>query len=556
MFIYRFGERSIRMVRSRTSVIKAVMVLATIMGLNALTVSLSVEPAAAQFWYGDDRPQYQDRNRGRRPPPPQPPPSRFPFFGGFGGGWNNQPAQDPYRSQPQARPAPVESTRPPSPARKAEVDPNAANILVLGDAMADWLAYGLEDAFADSSEFSVLRKNRPNSGLIRNDLRDGRENREYDWVQGARETLNTEKADFVVMMIGLGDRQAIRERQAARTPAQRLGEAKPGDVKPGEAKPGEKPTDAKPDATQADTKPGDAEAEAAAAQQPKIISPEPEPQQRPGPTLTHEFKSERWLELYGKRVDDTMAALKSKRVPVIWVGLPPVRGPRARAELTALNDLYRARAEKAGVIFVDVWEGFVDDNGDFSYHGPDVLGQSRRLRHGDGVHFTKAGARKLAHFVDREVRRILSRVTPVALPSEPEIEKPAPGIARPSGPAPRPLAGPVVPLTGYTPTAEGLLGAGAPNVLPADPVALKVLVKGEAVAAPTGRADNFGWPRPAPVADNVADPLPESGATARARPQPTRTAPIRPGQRAAAQPPTSQAAPQQQLPAPPRVIAR
>ena len=539
------------MIGSTARITAGAMIVATIIGLNALVLSFSVEPAAAQFWYGDERPQYQERNRGRRPPPPQPPPSRFPFFGGFGGGWNNQPAQpDPYRPQPQARPAPVESTRPPSPTRKAEVDPNAASILVLGDTMADWLAYGLEDAFADSSEFSVLRKNRANSGLIRNDLREGRENREYDWVQGARETLNTEKADFVVMMIGLGDRQAIRERQAARTPAQRPGEAKPVDAKPGDAKPGEKPADAKQDATQADAKPGDAEVESAATQQPKIMVPEPE--QRSGPILTHEFKSERWRELYGKRVDDTMAALKSKRIPVIWVGLPPVRGARARAELTALNDFYRARAEKAGVIFVDVWDGFVDDNGEFSYHGPDVLGQVRRLRHGDGVHFTKAGARKLAHFIEREVRRILSRVTPVALPSEPEIEKPLPG-ARPSGPAPRPLAGPVVPLTGYTPTAEGLLGTGAQNTLPADPIALTVLVKGEAIAAPTGRADNFSWPRPAPVADNVADPLPESGATARARPQPTRTAPIRPGQRTAAQP-TSPAA--VQLPAPPRAAAR
>ena len=39
--------------------------------------------------------------------------------------------------------------------------------------MADWLAYGLEEAFADTPEIGVVRKNRPYSGLIRYE-REGR----------------------------------------------------------------------------------------------------------------------------------------------------------------------------------------------------------------------------------------------------------------------------------------------------------------------------------------------------------------------------------------------
>ena len=73
-----------------------------------------------------------------------------------------------------------------------------------------------------------------------------------------------------------------------------------------------------------------------------------------------------------------------------------------------LNDLYRARAEKAGIIYVDVWDGFVDEGGRFTLQGPDFEGQIRRLRAGDGVHFTKAGARKLAHYVEREIRRVMA----------------------------------------------------------------------------------------------------------------------------------------------------
>ena len=49
--------------------------------------------------------------------------------------------------------------------------------------------------------------------------------------------------------------------------------------------------------------------------------------------------------------------------------------------------------------------------------GPDFEGQIRRLRAGDGVHFTRAGARKLAHYVEREIRRVmLARATPATAP--------------------------------------------------------------------------------------------------------------------------------------------
>ncbi len=128
--------------------------------------------------------------------------------------------------------------------------------------------------------------------------------------------------------------------------------------------------------------------------------------------------------------------------------------------------------------------------------GPDFEGQIRRLRTGDGVHFTKAGAVKLASYVDHELRRVMSNhVVPVALPG-PEEKPPAkPGVA--GGPTSarscrwRPAAA----------TAGDLLGAGG-NPAPAtpDPVAAKVLSRGDPIAAPAGRADDFSWPRAGPMA--------------------------------------------------------
>ena len=74
--------------------------------------------------------------------------------------------------------------------------------------MADWLGHGLDEAYTDNPEIGVVRKVRANTGLIRNETRAD----SYDWVQSAREMLAAEKPDFVVFMIGLSDRQSIRER--------------------------------------------------------------------------------------------------------------------------------------------------------------------------------------------------------------------------------------------------------------------------------------------------------------------------------------------------------
>jgi hypothetical protein len=59
-----------------------------------------------------------------------------------------------------------------------------------------------------------------------------------------------------------------------------------------------------------------------------------------------------------------------KGVPVFWVGLPWIRGPRSTADVAYLNDLYRARAERAGIVYIDVWDGFVDEDGMYSNSGP------------------------------------------------------------------------------------------------------------------------------------------------------------------------------------------
>jgi hypothetical protein len=149
-------------------------------------------------------------------------------------------------------------------------------------------------------------------------------------------------------------------------------------------------------------------------------------------------------------------------VPVIWVGLASQRG-----------------------IYVDIWDGIVDESGRYSPQGPDYEGQIRRLRTGDGVYFTKFGARKLAHYVEREVDRIMgNKGLPVVLPV-PLDPTPQAATAKPSRPAERPAAGPVVPLTFTRVAPEELLGGGGAPAT--DATVTRAITKGEPAAARPGR---------------------------------------------------------------------
>jgi hypothetical protein len=86
----------------------------------------------------------------------------------------------------------------------------------------------------------------------------------------------------------------------------------------------------------------------------------------------------------------------------------------------------------------------------------------------------------------------MTRTTPVALPATDEPPSQAPAVR--SGPTPRPLAGPVMPLT--TPSeADELLGGPSAHQTASDAIASRVLVRGEATHVPAGRADDFTWPR-------------------------------------------------------------
>ena len=429
-------------------------------------------PASAQFFNfgGPPRPQ------------PQAAPQRGP------GGWFGGDLFAPFQQQAPRR---VENySKAPPPEKHDNNTVAERNVLVLGDAMADWLAYGLEDAYAEQPDMGVLRRHKTVSGLIHYQPKGD----PADWAAAAKTILATEKPDVIVVMLGLNDRTAMRE------PAAEKADAKPGD-KSSTKKSDKKDTPGKPDG-----KPADNAAEASKSEEktvdaelppddengdvPQVMTPE---KGRRAPNGLVEFHDDRWTELYNKKIDEMIGVLKSKGVPVIWVGLPAIRGDKATADALFLDSLYREGSAKAGITYVDVWDGFVDEAGRFLQQGPDFEGQIRRLRSYDGVYFTKPGARKLAHYVEREITRLLaSRSAPIALPSEPATPD---ANAQPGQPAPRPLAGPIVPLVASSVGTDQLLGGPGSRPAAVDALVARTLVKGEPLTPPAGRADDFDWPR-------------------------------------------------------------
>ena len=370
-------------------------------------------------------------------------------------GPDGQPIQTTDAQTPAASPAPPPAPSAPVVAAKP-ADPTFF-VAVIGDNIAQLLAQGLQDAFSDNPDVSILRRAKENTGLVRDDY--------FDWQKGVRDLLaSNDKIGVGVMMIGSNDRQSLRDSAG-----------------------------------------------------------------------TYEARSPRWKQIYAARIEAIGAMFRDKKIPLVWVGMPVMKNERLSADLIDFNELYRDSAGKSGASFVDVWDAFADDRGQFSLYGPDVNGQIVKLRTGDGVHFTKPGSRKLAHFVEGDIRHAYEDAHPKTEPTVAVLEQPpadtrsnAPAVAEPETPAgaeaapaasapgrtielalplPPPAPVPVVPVR---PTAGPVIVLTAPAVSPGGQLATRskiapangaqriverVLVQGATPDPRPGRADDFTWPR-------------------------------------------------------------
>ena len=195
-----------------------------------------------------------------------------------------------------------------------------------------------------------------------------------------------------------------------------------------------------------------------------------------------------WVAEYERRATHFAEAVSNKRVPLIWVGMPSFRSDEMSADMAYLNDIYRKAATANGGEYVDVWDGFVDTAGAFTFSGPDLAGQPARLRNTDGITMTPAGAEKLAFFAEKAIFRLLGTTAGGSL----GLEEPL-AVSLPKVNAANATSTPLVSLN--DPALDGgeaLLGGPTASVVSEQPSPRDRLVfSGAPAPGEAGRADAF-----------------------------------------------------------------
>lgn len=118
-------------------------------------------------------------------------------------------------------------------------------------------------------------------------------------------------------------------------------------------------------------------------------------------------RSDGWIAEYERRVGALAKSVREANLPLVWVGSLPFKSSAMSSDILAFNDIYRRIVTDAGGEFVDVWDGFVDENGAFVTNGPDMNGQPAHLRASDGINVTRQGRRKIAFYAEKPLNRIL-----------------------------------------------------------------------------------------------------------------------------------------------------
>ena len=113
-----------------------------------------------------------------------------------------------------------------------------------------------------------------------------------------------------------------------------------------------------------------------------------------------EFGTPEWEEEYRRRVDEVMTLLTDRGHWVYWMGLPIVQSESFQERVRLMNQIYEEQAAQHEMVtFIEAWSVFEGPNGGYSEYLTDANGDLVDMRLDDGIHYTTAGAIRLAEVV-------------------------------------------------------------------------------------------------------------------------------------------------------------
>lgn len=199
-----------------------------------------------------------------------------------------------------------------------------------------------------------------------------------------------------------------------------------------------------------------------------------------------------WTTEYSNRVASVVRALRAANKPVLWIGLPPMEAPKFGKAMIQVNEIQRLAAFSGGAEFLDIYEKFATEEGAYTSRGPDLNGNQVRMRKDDGIHFSSAGADKLAFYISQSLKNYYRGGGTVGIEvADPLFGTDAQLMLRPpyQGLGQMKLlevAGAVIPLTGAIRRSTDLITAESVGLTT---VGFDIT---QMLQAPVGRADAFG----------------------------------------------------------------
>jgi hypothetical protein len=117
--------------------------------------------------------------------------------------------------------------------------------------------------------------------------------------------------------------------------------------------------------------------------------------------------SDAWRQEYERRVSEMMALAANGNRQVIWLGVPAVRRPRLNHTKDVMNQAVSTTAPLyPGVTYLDAGATLDGPGATYATYLANPGGAPVKVRESDGIHFTLAGAGRLAPMILAPIRQL------------------------------------------------------------------------------------------------------------------------------------------------------